>query len=270
MDLTQELIDNALSGDKKSLESLLIKVQGYIYNISIRFLWHPQDAEDATQEILVRICTHLSSYKAQSKFTTWCYRIAINHLINSKRSRMEARRITFTSFASDLSQNFDPIGYQDADKNILEEEVKLGCTTGMLLCLDRDMRMAYILGDIFSIKSQEAAEILGITPELFRKRLQTSRQLIRDFMTAHCGVANVKNKCRCNNMIRPGLKRGIVTKGQMLFARQEHHIEEAKNEIQEMHNVAEIFKNHPDHDVPGKVMEEVKEIILSGRFNVLK
>jgi hypothetical protein len=71
-------------------------------------------------------------------------------------------------------------------------------------------------------------------------------------------------------MIRPGLKRGIVTKGQMLFARQEHHIEEAKNEIQEMHNVAEIFKNHPDHDVPGKVMEEVKEIILSGRFNVLK
>jgi RNA polymerase sigma factor (sigma-70 family) len=52
-------------------------------------LYHPQDAEDATQEILVKILTRLSSFEGRSSFRTWLYRIAVNHLLNIRRSRVE-------------------------------------------------------------------------------------------------------------------------------------------------------------------------------------
>src|SRR5687768_17003359 len=72
----------ALQGDKNALNEVLKSIREYVYNISVRFLWHPQDAEDATQEILIKVCTNLSQFKGTSAFTTWAYRIAVNHLLN--------------------------------------------------------------------------------------------------------------------------------------------------------------------------------------------
>lgn len=52
-------------------------------------LYHPQDAEDATQEILVNILTRLSCFEGRSSFRTWLYRIAVNHLLNIRRARVK-------------------------------------------------------------------------------------------------------------------------------------------------------------------------------------
>jgi RNA polymerase sigma factor (sigma-70 family) len=265
----EQLVKKALSGDKKSLESLLVSVQDYVYNIAVRFLWDPEDAKDATQEVLIKICTHLSSFKSESKFTTWAYRIATNHLINFRKSSMESRNIDFTSFSADLQQNFDPIGYEDADKYLLEEEVKIGCTTGMLLCLTRELRIAYILGDILEVKSVEAADLLDITADLFRKRLQHARALVRNFMQDNCGVADARNRCRCNNMISCGLKRGIVRKENLLFATDSNVIS-SRDEIQSIHNAADIFRNHPQYKTPGKVLSAIRTMLDSGQFRVLQ
>jgi len=114
----EDLVQKALSGDKKALESLLTNVQSYIYNIAVRFLWHPEDAKDATQEILIKICTNLNQFKKESKFTTWAYRVAINYLKNTKRSRIEVRNISFHAFADDLENGYDPAGYEEADKDL--------------------------------------------------------------------------------------------------------------------------------------------------------
>jgi DNA-directed RNA polymerase specialized sigma24 family protein len=69
-------------------------------------LWHPEDAQDATQEILLRVVTHLSSFRGDSSFMTWVYQIAANHLLSCGRSRLEAQRLTFESFGKDLGEGF--------------------------------------------------------------------------------------------------------------------------------------------------------------------
>ncbi len=81
-----ELIDQAVNGDKKVLESLLLSVQDMIYNLSLRMLGSPQDAEDAVQEIMIKIITQLSTFRKESTFSTWAYRVATNYLINCKKS----------------------------------------------------------------------------------------------------------------------------------------------------------------------------------------
>ena len=72
----QSLVQCARAGDRDALEALIKRHQCWIYNI-VRMLFHPQDAEDATQEILIKILTRLSSFEGRSTFRTWLYRIVV-------------------------------------------------------------------------------------------------------------------------------------------------------------------------------------------------
>src|SRR6201984_3850665 len=100
----QNLVARARSGDRKALEDLIREHQGWIYNIPLRMLFHPQDAEDATQEILVKVVTRLSSLEGRSSFRTWLYRIVVNHLLNTRRSRVEDPAISFRMYGEELDK----------------------------------------------------------------------------------------------------------------------------------------------------------------------
>ena len=76
----QVLVAQAASGDKEALEVLIADVQDMIFNLSLRMLGTFADAEDATQDILLKIITHLSSFRGESSLTTWVFRIAVNYL----------------------------------------------------------------------------------------------------------------------------------------------------------------------------------------------
>jgi RNA polymerase sigma factor (sigma-70 family) len=65
-------------------------------------LFHPQDAEDATQEILVKVMTRLSSLEGRSSFRTWLYRIVVNHVLNMKRGRVEHASMSFAPYGAAL------------------------------------------------------------------------------------------------------------------------------------------------------------------------
>src|SRR5262249_22299840 len=149
-------------------------VQPPLYRLALRFLWHPGDAEDATQEILVRLVTRLGTFRGESAFTTWMFSVAFNTLRRFRRSRMEKPRLSFDGFEQDLAQNLSdaPIATTTpVEQALLWEEVKIGCTTAMLLCLDRDQRLAYILGEILELDHQTAAAALRLTPAAYRQRL---------------------------------------------------------------------------------------------------
>src|SRR5262245_3135783 len=128
----------AQAGDRVALESVVDSIQHDMYTLALRFLWHPQDAEDATQEILVRIITNLGGFRGESSFHTWVYRVACNTLLSLRKKRMEHQTLSFEEFGEDLSRGLSdaPLMVQpDIDEALLLEEVKIGCTLAMLLCL---------------------------------------------------------------------------------------------------------------------------------------
>ena len=90
------------SGSKEALELLITRHQRWIYNIALRMVFLPQDAEDATQEILIRLLTKLSTFRGESEFRTWLYRLAVNHLLNMKRARAETKAMTFDDYSREL------------------------------------------------------------------------------------------------------------------------------------------------------------------------
>lgn len=234
----KELIKSCLEGDKQSLTVLVKSVQGLVFNLSLRFLWERTDAEDATQEILIKVITNLSKFKGNSKFNTWVYRIAANYLISLKTTSLEKKLTSFDVFAADLQTFKGPVEYELPDKSLLEQELKTGCTLAMLQCLDRDLRMAFILGSVLKIKSSVAAKITGVKPDNFRKRVELSRKLLGSFLNVHCGVYNTANACRCSKRINSALKCGQINREQLNFA---DKVESYNREMEELYGLAGIY-----------------------------
>lgn len=248
-------VARAQSGDRDALESVIRAVQKDVYALALRFLWHPQDAEDATQEILIRVITGLGGFRGDSGFRTWVYRVSCNNLLTLRKQRMELHSMSFDEFAEDLSRGLSEERLRvesDLDERLLLEEVKIGCTLAMLMCLDRDQRLAYILGEILELDHREAAAVLETTPAAFRKRLSRARERITSFMLSRCGLANPANPCRCRRRLAIAVELGRVEPRRLLFA---SSLERAKRfpevlarirQLEETRRTAALYRSHPD------------------------
>jgi RNA polymerase sigma factor (sigma-70 family) len=87
----EHIARRAVGGDRDAVDSLVRSLQDDVYGLALRMLWNREDAEDATQEILVRTVTRLSQFDFRSKLRTWVYRIAVNYIKPS--SYLETREL---------------------------------------------------------------------------------------------------------------------------------------------------------------------------------
>jgi RNA polymerase sigma factor (sigma-70 family) len=271
----RQLVTRARSGDREALETLVGRHQAWIYNIAVRMLSHPQDAEDATQEILVKTLTRLSSYEERSSFRTWLYRIAVNHLLNTKRGRREPERLTFRCYGHGLDTTPDADvpdeGSAPADVRLLVDEARITCTTGMLLCLDREQRLIYILGEVFAVTDAVGAELLETSRENFRQRLARARRDLHSFMNDKCGLVNRANPCRCARKTRGFVQAGYVDPTRLLFARD--RIREVRELVPRTSDAitaldgqhAEIYRQHPFYDPPD-LARALRRLVESPEF----
>jgi RNA polymerase sigma factor (sigma-70 family) len=197
----EDIARRALDGDREALDALVRALQGDIYGLALRMLWNREDAEDATQEILIRIVTHLSQFGFRSRLKTWAYRLAVNFILDVKKSATERLHLSFERFADDLGNGLQPESASDTEQSLLIDEVKVGCSLAMLQCLDRPHRAAYVLGEVMEFSGPEGAEVLAISPELFRKRLQHARETVVGFLRVHCGLVSDAAACQCHRRV---------------------------------------------------------------------
>ena len=197
------LIDAALAGDEKALGKLLASVQDQVFNLALRMLGTVPDAEDATQEVLVKACTRLSGFRRESAFSTWVFRIALNHLATYRKGLFAQRPVSFDVYGEDIASGRErdvPDLAGGADRSLLERELKVSCMHGMLQCLDVEGRSAFVLGTMFKMDSRAAADALGITPEAYRQRLSRARKTVAEFLGAYCQHGGAET-CSCERRV---------------------------------------------------------------------
>ena len=253
----ETLATRARNGDRTALEALVRAIQPDVHRLALRFLWHPEDAEDATQEILVRVITRLDTFRGESAFRTWVYRVAFNALLTIRKGRMERRTMTFREFGDDLARGLsdEPIAATvDVDEALLLEEVRIGCTLAMLLCLDREHRAAYILGEILELEHKEASHALEVSPATYRKRLSRARADILAVMRSRCGLFAPANSCRCRRRVHTAIQLGRVDPSHLLFARsreQARRFPAVLHEIRRLEEARRAAALHRSHALPG-------------------
>ena len=258
----QELVQLAKGGSQAALEELVVRHQAWIYNLALRMVHRPEDAKDATQEVLIKLFTRLSTFDGRSSLRTWLYRIVINHLLNMKRSRAEAREITFTEYGQTLDDMPDAeLDLPDPravplDVQLIVAEARIGCTSGMLLCLDRGQRLTFILGSIFEVSDAVGAELLELSRDNFRQKLARARRDLQNFMQDKCGLVNTANPCRCAKKTRGFITAGHIDPGNLRFV--EERMIYVRNvaarigdEISGLDAAyAEVYRDHPFQKSP--------------------
>jgi RNA polymerase sigma factor (sigma-70 family) len=258
-DQLEQAVIRARAGERAALEEVVERIQDRVYSLSMRMLGDPADARDAAQEILIKVITHLGAFRGEAAFTTWVHQIASRHLVRWRRAQAEAMELGFESLGGMIDEGLqaEEAGAPDA---VLTEEVRISCTQGMLLCLDRDHRLAYLLGEVFELGSDDGAFALDITPEAFRKRLSRARAALVEFMRSRCGVYGARNPCRCSIQVPYTIRRGMLDPSRLRFATHPRR-DQRVDQLVGLMDAAAIYRSHPDYAAPQQLARAIKDLL---------
>lgn len=272
----QALVNKATAGDKKALETLVAGVQDIVFNLSLRMLGTFADAEDATQDILLKMITHLSSFRGDSSFTTWVFSIAANHLKNYKKHMFARYPLSFEYYGDDIENGKVqdvPDLTQNVEKDVLAEELKMSCTNVMLQCLDTESRCIFILGTMFKIDSRIAGDILEMTPEAFRQRLSRTRRKMADFLEQYCGEYG-GGRCKCKDRVNYAIQSHRINPLQLDYtAATEISIQtmlDVKNAMEDIDDLSQDFSFCKPYQFPERTKHLIQEFLDSTQFSIIQ
>ena len=252
-----QLIEQAVKGSASALEALIKKHHRFIYNVAWKYTNDQNEAEDLTQEVLIKIITKLSTFQGKSSFKTWAYRIVVNEFLQTKKRPMESRWASFDDFANELnaipSPDLSPD--EEMEKVLRTKTARNRCMSGMLMCLTREQRLIYILGDVFKIDHKIGAEVFGVSKDNYRQKLSRTRKDFHAFMNRQCGLVKKENPCRCSKKAKAMEAMGKMKTNEKLFdpnysATIAKYVDGVADEVADIvdKKYIEFFQNHPTRE----------------------
>ncbi|MCA3177497.1 MAG: RNA polymerase sigma factor [Burkholderiales bacterium] len=281
-----ETLAAATAGDLHALDALLSGIQPGVHGLALRMLGRREDAADATQEILLKVVTHLASFRGGSAFTTWVWSVARNHLLTARTRAAEHPEVSLEAIGEKLDAGLDlvdrlaPPGRDGAARTLTPEEklearqVAVSCTQSMLMALDRDQRLVYLLDSVFDLSSTEAAQVLGLTPEAYRQRLSRAKARLEPFMRERCGLVDEAARCRCERQV-DALKHVAATAPEVARARRPALVlkpvelaeaERAFAAYGRVVDAAAVFRALPELEAPASMRAAIRAVLTQEGF----
>lgn len=279
-----ETLHAAIGGNLDALDSLLRTLQPGVFNLALRMLGRREDAADATQEILLKVLTHLGSFRGEAAFTTWVFQVARNHLLTAAARERESPEVSFEAIAEKLQAGLDfaagnapgsatPLSQErplTPEEKVAAREVALSCTQSMLMALDREHRLAYILDLLFGLSSSEAGEVMGIRADAYRQRLSRARERLQAFTQQHCALVNDQVACRCDRQL-PALAHVRRRGGPPVSPLAQHEAERAQAErsfrsLVRLGDAAAVFRAHPEYQAPQAMLGAIRAVLQAEGF----
>jgi RNA polymerase sigma factor (sigma-70 family) len=273
------IVQAATNGDLAAMDQLLLTIQPGVFNLAVRMLGNRDDAADATQEILLKVVTHLSAFRGEAAFSTWVFQIARNQLLTAITRSKECPETSLDAMNErlqaglDFSQSVTARNHGEQaltpEDKLEARQVALSCTQNMLMTMDRDQRLAYILDTVFGLRSRDAAEVLCVTPEAYRQRLARSRAKMDAFTEQTCGLVNADAACQCAKQL-PALRhirqvpKSVASASATVLAIHRSELVESERHFDSMlrmSDAAAVFRAHPEYRVPTTMHGAIRAVL---------
>jgi len=177
------LVRDARRGDAQAFRSLVERYQRRVYQLALGMVKDPDEAMDITQETFVRVHRYLPSFKGDSSFFTWTYRIATNLCLDSARRRGRTERVEMDESDAEIEARMDPpsAALAGPQRAALNAELKAKIDDA-LASLSENHRAILLLREVEGLSYEELAHALGIRKgtvmsRLFHARLKMQRKL---------------------------------------------------------------------------------------------
>ena len=199
-DREKQLTEAALGGDRQALEELLLGVQDMVFNLALRMLGTVPDAEDAAQEILVKVMTRLASFRGESSFATWLYRLASNACIDFLRREKRRRSLSMTVCLDDETcerQAELPDQRSTPEQHLERQELRRAIRDG-LQRLSEEHRQVLVMREVSGLSYAEIGQVLELEPGTVKSRIARARLALRKALESEGnlldGIASVRGK----------------------------------------------------------------------------
>jgi RNA polymerase sigma-70 factor (ECF subfamily) len=183
----ESLAARAAAGDDSAFEAIVGRYQARVFRLACR-LTSDTDAPDVLQETFLQVYRHLSSFRGESRFGTWVYRIATNAALMHRRTR--ARRPAepldgfLPRFDAAGTHVATPAELQIASRadELLDRQALAAKARDGLARLPDLYRVAFVLRDLEEMTTAEVAQALGVEPATVRQRVHRARLLLRGYL----------------------------------------------------------------------------------------
>ncbi|MEW6721400.1 MAG: sigma-70 family RNA polymerase sigma factor [Thermodesulfobacteriota bacterium] len=179
----EELLDRLRRGAPGAVEELLRMYQGKIFNLAMSILKNESDAEEATQDVFMTVIRKVNTFKGNSAFYSWMYRICVNTCL----MRLRGKRRNDTVAIEDFMPVFTEEGVHASPMDDWSKEVErkaLNEELGNMIRkfteeLSEKYRVVFVLSDVEGLSNEETAKILGMTVPAVKSRLHRARLFLR-------------------------------------------------------------------------------------------
>ena len=193
-----EIIRSVLRGNVNDFEKLVTAYEKNVYNIALRMVGDPDDAADMTQETFIKAYRSLSSFRGDSKFSSWLYRIASNVCLDFLRSRSRHPQVSLSSSDEDGRTAFELPDMSRNPEEQLMKKLSMEAVRRGLEQLPEQQRQILVLRELGGLSYAELAQTLGleegtVKSRIFRARKRLCALLLRDGNISG-GAASVSGK----------------------------------------------------------------------------
>ena len=175
------LIERAAKGDGQAFSELMAAQEGRMYAVALRMCGHREDAQDCLQEAMLRVYRSISSFKGQSSFSTWVYRITMNTCLDELR---RGKRRKASSLDERIDAGWAPVDDMDTPEHHAMRSEQRRALERAIQELPEDMRSAVVLRDIQGCSYDEIADVLDANVGTIKSRISRARAKLREILSA--------------------------------------------------------------------------------------
>jgi RNA polymerase sigma factor (sigma-70 family) len=176
------LVARAQRGDAAALDAVCARVRPMLLRHAGRLLCRSADAEDAVQDALLVICARIGTYRWEGSFAGWAYAVATRSMLRRAASAPDEAALAVELADEALLSDHDPM--TEAEWHLIEQDLHLACTLGVLTGLSAEARRLYLLGEVLAVPDRVGAQVAQVTPATYRKRLERARRAVADAVRA--------------------------------------------------------------------------------------
>jgi RNA polymerase sigma factor (sigma-70 family) len=263
----QQLIDASLHGDRSAFGALLEHHLPRLFTLLLRLTGDRQAAEDLTQEAALRAFERLPSFQGTARFSTWLYRVAVN--LGLRHLEREAP-LSFERWPPIPDGPDEPAasGLGPEERHLIGQ-VREGCLTGLVRCLPREQRLAFVLEVLLGLPLVEVAAILDCSVGAAKTRVSRARAALADFVERRCQWIDARNRCRCQRFVRYALDRGLITAPPGSFTAPALDLEAVEEDVDRLRRVVNLYAGLPPPGGPPTLVERVRQGLVSSEWPAL-
>lgn len=171
-----EIIRSVLRGNVNDFEKLVTAYEKNVYNIALRMVGDPDDAADMTQETFIKAYRALSSFRGDSKFSSWIYRIASNVCLDFLRSRSRHPQVSLSTVDEDDRATFELPDMRQNPEEQLMKKLGMEAVRRGLEQLPEQQRQILVLRELGGLSYAELAQTLGLEEGTVKSRIFRARK----------------------------------------------------------------------------------------------